>query len=609
MGKLRTFSNAQALFVGPSPSTGFHFIDNLGNLNDNYSGLNSTNNLVHEIDRVNNISYQVNFDRVELKHLGKRGLVARPVINSPTISLNFDYLQNGLKNEARLGLNVNYNRYEYPFLGAPFYSGYTCPISGFTTRSFAQPSSQPYWPLDYRDDRNFFIVIDKNNESIHDQYYNVENFNTPDNFIRANLNNGNFYVASFGNCRMISYKTQAAVNSFPKCSVSYVAENFEVISGGSGQFTPAVCSKNFSGVNKHFVIPESVNEGGPSVIVPGDITVDISKNFLIIGSVTGLLTGYYSGLATGAPFLGNIFLTTGFLVGNFMGQVSGGFNTGTVVIPVNQPSVINENVINTLTQINTGIYSGLYSGAYKGAPNNKFSWTYLDTTLSVSYLNLDTGFLTGWSFVSGNITGFHSGIVTGIVSGNRNYFADNLGIDATDLKIQSYSIDMSLNRESLQSLGYVLPVDRKINFPVYANLSINAIVGNDYSGSLFNQLDVDDDYNICIKLRNPACSVDFNESTIPPAQEFKNQASQTAIRYDFLKAKFLSSSFQTNINQSRVGTFNFSAEIDPDDLNHGLFISGLLNIAKVEDYLIDSSGNYIIDNSGELVISNYAVLY
>ncbi len=103
--------------------------------------------------------------------------------------------------------------------------------------------------------------------------------------------------------------------------------------------------------------------------------------------------------------------------------------------------------------------------------------------------------------------------------------------------------------------------------------------------------------------------MDFNESTIPPAQEFKNQASQTAIRYDFLKAKFLSSSFQTNINQSRVGTFNFSAEIDPDDLNHGLFISGLLNIAKVEDYLIDSSGNYIIDNSGELVISNYAVLY
>ena len=87
-------------------------------------------------------------------------MVDRPIVNYPTVSLNFNYLLCGTKNEARLGLNVNYPQFEYGFNGEPYYSNNlnVSLLSGFCeedkNRKILRPGST--FPVNqYRDCRNF----------------------------------------------------------------------------------------------------------------------------------------------------------------------------------------------------------------------------------------------------------------------------------------------------------------------------------------------------------------------------------------------------------------------------------------------------------------------
>ena len=59
-----------------------------------------------------------------------------------------------------------------------------------------------------------------------------------------------------------------------------------------------------------------------------------------------------------------------------------------------------------------------------------------------------------------------------------------LGVDFDKLHIQSYNIDINLNKEPLNNLGYKFPVDNRPNSPVFANLSLNGIVESGNTGSL-----------------------------------------------------------------------------------------------------------------------------
>ena len=94
--------------MGPAPETGYNFISYTGELNNNPDELIKNHNLLKEIIRVQDFGYSMSLTRTDLTHLGERSLISRPNINNPQIELNFGYIVNGLRNEARMGFNVNY---------------------------------------------------------------------------------------------------------------------------------------------------------------------------------------------------------------------------------------------------------------------------------------------------------------------------------------------------------------------------------------------------------------------------------------------------------------------------------------------------------------------
>ena len=122
MSRPNVIYNCQALYVGPAPETGYNFIHYTGGIPTNdHSDLYQQLNLLHSIDRIQSVSYDISTPHTDISQINKRGLVDRPIINSPSVDLSFNYLLCGTKNEARLGFNVNFPQFEYPFNGEPYY--------------------------------------------------------------------------------------------------------------------------------------------------------------------------------------------------------------------------------------------------------------------------------------------------------------------------------------------------------------------------------------------------------------------------------------------------------------------------------------------------------
>ena len=67
----------------------------------------------------------------------------------------------GLKNEARIGMTVNYARYDYPYRGEPYYEDNfgLFLLSGWTNRNLKRPTEDPFVPFEYRDKRNFHLIV------------------------------------------------------------------------------------------------------------------------------------------------------------------------------------------------------------------------------------------------------------------------------------------------------------------------------------------------------------------------------------------------------------------------------------------------------------------
>lgn len=517
MGKNVVLYNIERLFIGPAPASGFHFMSySGGHLNDGYvddtpnfntsqstrgeGWINSyfttyqptqpnalsgpvivdpnrhnlirNKNLLFPIDRVQSIKYSIDVPRYDLMHLGKRGYVSRPIINSPVVNLSFDYLMMGLKNEARMGFFVNYPRFECPYSGDAFYSSRVCPISGFIDKRLSRSTGEYNWPYKYRDKRNLFLVINNDSEDVHKA--NREDFTEPDIYQYLDPKNSRYNVISFGNCYLNSYAMNLAIGAPPIASVSYVCENIQSHSSGSGVLTPAIDSQTRSGFNKHFVIPGYMDEGSPSVLKPGDVVLTLS-----------------------------------------------------------------------------GIKNPI----------------------------------------------------------------DNLIFSIGDMRFQSFSFELPLNRELLNNLGHFLPVDRVLNFPLIGNITFNALINENQTGNLVNIINQDEEYDISLKMIDKKCSQ--ATKTDPQQPDIPTGLNNTVIQYDFYKTKFIDSSYSSQIGDFKSMQMSFQVEIDPDDNSRGWFASGLLEIEKLENFvLLSYSGNvasgdksYLLNTDNTVLVNDLNVLY
>jgi len=175
MARNQIIYNVQDIFMGPSPASGYHFINYSGGLNNNHEDLpyvtyeafqyKSPNpaivhayipkdknentfprnhNLLKRLDRIQEFNYSISSERTNINQIGKAATIDRIHLTKPEINLNFSYLVASLKNEARMGFNVNYPRLDYPCTGDKYFfrTDKNNPLflfSGFLNRDGTKP--------------------------------------------------------------------------------------------------------------------------------------------------------------------------------------------------------------------------------------------------------------------------------------------------------------------------------------------------------------------------------------------------------------------------------------------------------------------------------------
>lgn len=381
---LRNNYQQYILFAGPAPSSGFHFIDTAGNLNNNFGNAVNNANLLRNIDHLYSFSDSFSFARTDIKQLGNTSYVIRPNISPTPINVEFSYYLNDCKNLNSLGFLINSGQ------------GIVSFVSGLNTKETS----------DYRDKRNLFLVLGNDGEDL------LYRSNKPQ-FVDSKATG--LKVFAYGDCYIGSYSTSAGVGAIPSATISYICENLVYYASGSGIDIPALNPKGrneFSGVKCN--IPPAYNS--TSVVIPSNISVSISSDSRI----------------------------------------------------------------------------------------------------------------------------------------------ENLGAIINDLSIQNYGISIPFNRSSCDSIGYRLPIDRPINFPIISSLSFNAIYSNFQSGNLNSLIRNDINYNISILLKSGICST------------------KDIMRYDFSGCKFRELQEGLDIGSNKTISLSFDCEIHPNSLTKGLFVSGVV---------------------------------
>jgi hypothetical protein len=161
---------------------------------------------------------------------------------------------------------------------------------------------------------------------------------------------------------------------------------------------------------------------------------------------------------------------------------------------------------------------------------------------------------------------------TALRPGDISLTISGLGVNASDLKIQNFSISTDIGRDPIQKLGSKYAFSREITFPVTVTANAEAIIGDiggtDNLGNALSDLVCNDgnSYDITFNLGAPSNNCDT--SYLP-----------YALQYILKGAKLDSQSFSSAIGDNKSVTLGFSAQIGgPSDLNKGLFISN--NVAS-----------------------------
>jgi len=236
-GRNRVIYQSEALFVGPTPSTG-----------QQHTGVATYSatvgwNTTRQLHRIQTANYSFNIDRTDVNQFGELAAIDRVNLDTPTVSLDFSYLLANLGNEQNLGFVID--------------GSSTC------VRNIINKD---------QDDKNYFIRTSK--EGV-DAILDTTNINTA-NFESSTIGVGNGFLTS--------YSTEAAVGGFPTCSVNVEALNMTFQNDISGD-NPAINPEDGTRISASlfdFQLPTatgSIDTGDlmVSVLRPGDITFSFTK--------------------------------------------------------------------------------------------------------------------------------------------------------------------------------------------------------------------------------------------------------------------------------------------------------------------------------------------
>ncbi len=139
---------------------------------------------------------------------------------------------------------------------------------------------------------------------------------------------------------------------------------------------------------------------------------------------------------------------------------------------------------------------------------------------------------------------------------------NTMGTLISDAKIQSFDINLALNREVIQQLGTKFAFSREITFPVTITLGINAVLGDLTTGSLSDLINCENNYDCTINIRNPDQCV----ASVP----------RTICQYQVRGMKLVSEEFSSSIGPNKTVNLNFNAQVgSASQVFQGLFLSGV----------------------------------
>lgn len=138
---------------------------------------------------------------------------------------------------------------------------------------------------------------------------------------------------------------------------------------------------------------------------------------------------------------------------------------------------------------------------------------------------------------------FYNSITTGVL-----FYTDTL---------QSLEYDLTFRRKDLESLNYRFPLNRKILYPVGGTMNMSFIVKENLSGSFFDTLNSNIDYNVVVNFL----------STCP-----KSGINNT--RFTFSGCKFKDINYSSSIGSNKTAELSFDIDLDPDFGTRGIFCSG-----------------------------------
>ena len=233
-----------------------------------------------EINRVQDMSYNLEVTRTDVNEFGQLAALSREVTDPPTVSLDFSYLITDGTQEKNLGFELN--------------TASDLPVSSANpmTKSLLDPTATGSSHGAGADELNYYIVTSKEGTDLHSN---------------NNINTAQHGCIAIGNGFITSYGLTASVGEFATASVSVEASNILFKDGINTAFdNPAIDvasatgSKlsnqiNFSGVKSN---DGDITVAGNEIfaIRPGDITVDFDA------------TGYFGSKTAGDLQIGGAIL-------------------------------------------------------------------------------------------------------------------------------------------------------------------------------------------------------------------------------------------------------------------------------------------------------------
>ncbi|MAF25617.1 hypothetical protein CL634_08620 [bacterium] len=153
--------------------------------------------------------------------------------------------------------------------------------------------------------------------------------------------------------------------------------------------------------------------------------------------------------------------------------------------------------------------------------------------------------------------------------------------------ITSCEISCALNRDAISYVGYKLFSQRPANLPIQAELSFNAIVKENISGSFLDNMDENKNYNIEADFRYaPATATDDGLSA----------------KYTFSGAKLNGINYDSSIGANTSVSMNFSTITDFENKGAGVYISGKVLTLGGAGELVTNDGDDLYDNNGNRIV-------